>query len=105
MAFEFKAPPRVVGAVLLPLLLLSAAACAPGEPRSPASAPRAASSAPESGHLDLPPPTPESTAKVDELIARHLAARGGLDRIRALKSIRLTGTERFSEDDFNLEAS
>jgi len=36
-------------------------------------------------------------------MSRHVAARGGLERLRALKSIRLTGTLRSSEDDFTIE--
>src|SRR5437868_6098757 len=105
MVLESNTSSRAIGAALLPLLLLSAVACAPAQPRLPAQPTRPAASAAEPTRVDLPPPSPESTAKVDELIARHIAARGGLDKIRALKSIRLTGTERFSEDDFNIEAS
>lgn len=36
-----------------------------------------------------PPPAPET---VDSLIAAHLAARGGVERIHALRSMRATGT-------------
>jgi Protein of unknown function (DUF1579) len=40
------------------------------------------------------PPTPS----VDEILARHAAARGGLERWQALKSLRLSGTQTaFSE--------
>jgi photosystem II stability/assembly factor-like uncharacterized protein len=50
--------------------------------------------------------SPVSSAKTDDLIARHIAARGGLEKIRALKSVRLTGTSRFSQqEDFVIEAS
>jgi outer membrane lipoprotein-sorting protein len=34
---------------------------------------------------------PATAQTVDEIIAKHYAARGGVDKIRALKSIRITG--------------
>jgi len=33
-----------------------------------------------------------SAETVDEVVAKNLAARGGLEAIRALRSVRLTGT-------------
>jgi photosystem II stability/assembly factor-like uncharacterized protein len=42
---------------------------------------------------------------VDDLLARHVAARGGIDKLRALQSVRLTGTARFNEQDLEIEAS
>jgi hypothetical protein len=42
----------------------------------------------------LPPP---SSSPVDEIIAAHLAARGGQDRIQALRSIRAIGTVTASD--------
>ena len=36
---------------------------------------------------------------VDEIVARALAARGGADRIRALRSQRLTGSISFGAED------
>jgi photosystem II stability/assembly factor-like uncharacterized protein len=52
---------------------------------------------------DFPPPSAQSAAKVDELVAKNIAARGGLDKLRALKSLRLTGKARFGGGDFLLE--
>ena len=95
---------RSLGALSL-ALSLAFSACSPSSPRVPQAAARPGASASAASRVDLPPPSPESTAKVDELVAKHVAARGGLDKLRALKSIRLTGTARFSEDDFTIEAS
>src|SRR5579859_666573 len=105
MHFDFRASMRAMRAACLPLFFLSGFACAPAQPRSPMPPARAAAPAPEPTRADVAPPSPESSAKVDELVARHIAARGGIDKIRALQSIRLTGTERFIEDDYNIEAS
>jgi hypothetical protein len=47
-----------------------------------------------------PPSTPSSSSSsspVDEIVASHLAARGGKDRIQALRSIRETGTVTASD--------
>ncbi len=46
-----------------------------------------------------PPSTPSSapSSPVDEIVAAHLAARGGKDRIQALRSIRETGTVTASD--------
>src|SRR5262245_29329101 len=69
-------------------------ACAPGldqpvrVPPSPASASNAAST-PE------PLVDPAAAARVDALIARYVEARGGLDKLRALRSLRLTGRARY----------
>lgn len=43
------------------------------------------------------PPSSSSPPSVDEIIAAHLAARGGKDRIQALRSIRETGTVNASD--------
>ncbi len=44
------------------------------------------------------PAQPPAQATLDEVLARHDAARGGLDRWQAVKSLRLTGTQTaFSE--------
>ena len=40
----------------------------------------------------LPPPSSSSSSPVDEIIDANLAARGGKDRLQALRSIRQTGT-------------
>jgi len=42
-------------------------------------------------------PAPPAVDKVDEIIAAHLAARGGKDRLQALGSIRETGTATASD--------
>lgn len=42
-------------------------------------------------------PSPSSPPSVDEIIDAHLAARGGKDRIQALRSIRETGTVTASD--------
>lgn len=41
--------------------------------------------------------SPPSSSPVDEIVAAHLAARGGKDRIQALRSIRETGTVTASD--------
>jgi len=43
------------------------------------------------------PPSPPAPPSVDEIVAAHLAARGGKDRIQALRSIRETGTVTASD--------
>jgi len=43
------------------------------------------------------PSSPPSSPAVDEIVAAHLAARGGKDRIQALRSIRETGTMTASD--------
>jgi photosystem II stability/assembly factor-like uncharacterized protein len=42
---------------------------------------------------------------VDEIVARHVQARGGMERIRAIKSLRLTGKVLFGGGDFSIEAA
>lgn len=44
-----------------------------------------------------PSPSQPSVDKVDEIVAAHLAARGGKDRIQALRSVRETGTVTASD--------
>jgi photosystem II stability/assembly factor-like uncharacterized protein len=41
---------------------------------------------------------------VDEIVARNIAARGGLASIQAVRSLRLTGTAVFGGGDFRIEA-
>ena len=43
-------------------------------------------------------------AGVDEIVARAIAAQGGADKLRAIRSLRLTGTMRFGGDGFSLDA-
>ncbi len=40
----------------------------------------------------------------DELVAKNLAARGGLEKIRAIQSLRFTGRVRFGGGNFSLDA-
>ena len=47
--------------------------------------------------LSLPSGAPRA-APIDDIIARHFEARGGLARMRAIRSLRLTGKARFGED-------
>jgi hypothetical protein len=44
-----------------------------------------------------------SALTVDELIVRNLAARGGLDKIRAIQSLRTSGKVRFGGGGFSLD--
>ncbi len=41
---------------------------------------------------------------VDELVAKNIEARGGLDKLRAITSLRLTGSATFGGDEGGLEA-
>ena len=93
---------RVLGVLGLFALCAASPACSPAATvRAPLPPAHATASAPPD--RQAPPPSPESSAKVDDLMSRHVAARGGLEKLRALKSIRLTGTLRSSEDDFTIE--
>jgi photosystem II stability/assembly factor-like uncharacterized protein len=97
---------RVRGASRFVLsLLVLLPACSPGAHSVSARSPTPTGSAAAPEPREAVTASPISSAKADELIARHIAARGGLDKLRALKSVRLTGTARFSEYDFELEAS
>src|SRR5215207_478602 len=70
-------------ALLIALCALLAPAAAPAAENTPSPAPAAAST-----------PSPS----LDEILARHAAARGGLDRWKAVKALRLSGTQAaFSE--------
>jgi len=40
---------------------------------------------------------------VDELVAKNIEARGGIEALRAIKSVKSTGTMNFSGGDFSLE--
>lgn len=42
---------------------------------------------------------PAPAADLDEILARYVEARGGLDRIRAIKSLRMTGTIAFGPSE------
>ena len=41
---------------------------------------------------------------VDEIVARHIAARGGLANLKAIRSVRTTGKLLMGDGDFSLEA-
>src|SRR5262245_51682886 len=94
-----------VSALAASLVLALTPACSPSATQRPSQAPTGAGSpAATSPSAPAPPPSPEAAAKVDELVARHLAARGGLEKIRALKSLRLTGVLRFGDEDFAIDS-
>ena len=82
------------------VLALASIACNPPAVKSPSSGSRAGAGR-EDGAQPAPPPG--SAAKVDELVARNIAARGGIDKLRAVTSLRLTGKGRFGTGDFVLE--
>jgi photosystem II stability/assembly factor-like uncharacterized protein len=50
-----------------------------------------------------PAQSPEALAKVEELVTKNITARGGLDKLRALKSLRITGKARFGGGDSQVE--
>jgi photosystem II stability/assembly factor-like uncharacterized protein len=83
-------------------LFLLASACAPQVEQQPVTTPAAPPPAPSAA----PPPVdePDTSAQADELIGRNVAARGGLDKLRAIRSLRLAGKARFGQDgSFELE--
>lgn len=45
----------------------------------------------------------QSAITVDELVAKNIEARGGLEAIRAIHSVRATGSMNFSSGDFSLD--
>ncbi|HMJ53341.1 MAG TPA: hypothetical protein VK540_14740 [Polyangiaceae bacterium] len=100
--FALHVRPRWAPSLVISLLA-GLPACSPGAHSLAARPPAPPSSAPPVETSDLPP-SPTS-AKTDELVARHIAARGGLEKLRALKSLRLTGTTRFGDDELEIEAS
>jgi photosystem II stability/assembly factor-like uncharacterized protein len=92
--------------------LVPVVACSPAaQERGPAAAPphtaRAASSAPAPAPTPQPlaPQSAEAIARANAIVARHVAALGGLDKLRAVKSLRMTGTARFGGGDSFLEAT
>src|SRR5271165_1931192 len=48
---------------------------------------------------------PAHAMTVDEIVARNLDARGGIDKLRALQSLRLTGKARYGGGEFVIEAA
>ncbi len=49
--------------------------------------------------------TPSYAMTVDEIVAHNIEARGGLARLRAIRSVRMTTKAKFGSGDFSLEAS
>lgn len=47
--------------------------------------------------------TPASAFTVDELVSRNIEARGGIDAIRAIQSIKASGRMNFSGGDFSVD--
>lgn len=100
--------PTLVG-WLLPLAISSLVmAAAPPQARpKPSSAPRSSASTPAQAPTPAPaqapippaapaptataPPAAAETLTVDELVARHVAARGGLEKIAAIQTLMVTG--------------
>lgn len=102
--------PTLVG-WLLPLAISSLvmAAAPPQAPPTPSSAPRAAASTPTrvptqapapaqaqtptppTAAAPAPPPAAAEVLTVDQLVARHVAARGGLEKIAAIQTLMVTG--------------
>ena len=76
------------------LATASAATGAPAQSGAPA---QNAAAAPATA-----PAVPALT--VDEIVARHVEARGGAARLAAIRSLRLTGTSVFGGGDFRIEA-
>lgn len=64
---------------------------------------------PSAGAAVTPPPLPAedpaARARVDELIGRYVEARGGLARLRAIRTLRFTGKARYGGGDGSIEAS
>jgi photosystem II stability/assembly factor-like uncharacterized protein len=68
--------------------------------------PRPTSTAVQADHKEaLPAPSPQSSAKVEEIVGKHVTALGGLEKLHALKSLRLTGVARYGDGDFTIEAT
>jgi photosystem II stability/assembly factor-like uncharacterized protein len=57
----------------------------------------------------ISPPTPllplPASPKVDDIVARNIAARGGIEKLRAIRSLRITGILRLGGDTSRIEAS
>jgi photosystem II stability/assembly factor-like uncharacterized protein len=52
----------------------------------------------------LGPGTARADTKLDDILAKNLAARGGADKIAAIKSLRVTGKVMFGGGDFKIDA-
>ena len=89
-------------AALVGVLLGACAPKAMEPPKTPAPTPTPTAET-TAGDRAAPPDT--GAALVDPLIERYLAARGGLAKLHAIQSLRLTGTARFGEGDSLVETS
>ncbi len=93
-----------------PLTALSAiaalfCACTPPSDEAPPQTPPQPT-APASGAGAAPPAAvePDTSAEADALIQRNIAARGGLDKLRAIRSLRISGRVRYGADgSFEME--
>ncbi len=47
--------------------------------------------------------TSQNAVSVDDLISKNIAARGGLDAIRAIRSLKSSGSMNFSNGDFSID--
>src|SRR6186713_2883055 len=77
------------------LLLAVLAACGPPAGSQTVRAPAESKGGTVSERREPAKPSPESSAKTDELVLLHIAARGGIENLHALQSLRMTGTARF----------
>src|ERR1019366_8519252 len=81
-----------------------------------------AASATIAGCAETPPPQPvappipiaitpparvpePASPELDAILARYVEARGGAAKLHAVRSLRFTGTVRFDDGDFVLEAT
>ena len=46
---------------------------------------------------------PARAMTVDEIVARNIQAHGGIDRMHAIQSMRMTSKARFGDGDFTVE--
>jgi photosystem II stability/assembly factor-like uncharacterized protein len=76
-------------------------ACAPEAEQLPVQAPPQPSGTPAA--TPPPPSEPDTSAKVDELVARMVEAKGGLAKMQAIKSLRLTGRVRYGSAESPFE--
>ncbi|HVY45905.1 MAG TPA: hypothetical protein VHB21_08505, partial [Minicystis sp.] len=80
-----------------------AAACTPGGEQTPPAQPPPQPSGVASKPSAAPAIDPAAAEKAKELVAKNIAARGGLERLRAIRSMRLSGRVRYEDDDGTTE--
>lgn len=84
------------------LIGLLAGGCTPEEdlrpPVTPPQPPAAGAKAPQPAD-----PEPDTSAEVDALVAKHVAARGGAEKLRAIKTLRFSGRVRYGSGDAPME--